>query len=231
MRLAKPTWLVVCATVASGIAPAAFGPWALAVGDPAAKAEIIAAFHKLNALPSLRIRWTAPGEMGVAEFVQPDQRLFSGKSAQGSLEIFQIGTEIRTRYDFPGASSGWRCAKSRGTTTYFDTDKMQKDTTTEVVRKPDTVIDGTPVHAYADAKTKGELYVGAQTGLPRRAVDPAKPATADLYDYGAPITITPPPCGWDIRARDRAATGQSSYSQQLRGTASVSSMRIARFLS
>jgi hypothetical protein len=195
MRLAKLTWLVVCAAVAAGIAPAAFGPWALAAGDQAAKSEAIAAFQKLNALPSYRIRWTAPGGTGVAEIVQPDRRHFSGKSAQGSLEIFQIGTETRLHYDFPGAPSGWRCTKSRGTTTYFDIDKMQKDTTTEVVRKPDTVIDGTPVHAYADAKTNDELYVGAQTGLPRRVVDGEKNATADFYDYGAPITITPPPCG------------------------------------
>jgi len=195
MRLAKPTWLSVCAPVAAGIALAAVGPWALAAGDPAAKAEAIAAFQKLNAVPSYRIKWTSPEGTGVAEISQPDRRHFSGKSAQGSVEIFQIGTDTRIHYDFPGAPSGWRCTKSREVSAYFDIDRMRKDTTTEVVRKSDTVIDGTPVHTYADAKTGDELYVGAETGLPRRVVDQEKAAMADFYDYGVPITITLPPCG------------------------------------
>jgi hypothetical protein len=195
MRPANLTWLIVCAVVVAGIALSAVGPGALAAGDPAAKAEAIAAFQKLNALPSYRIKWTSSEGTGVAEIVRPDRRHFSGKSAQGSMEIFQIGTDRAVHYDFPGAPSGWRCTKSREVSAYFDIDKMRKDTTTEVVRKPDTVIDGTPVHTYADAKTGDELYVGAETGLPRRAVDHEKNATADFYDYGVPITITLPPCG------------------------------------
>lgn len=195
MRLAKLTWLVVSAAVTAGVAPAAFGPAASAAGDPAAKAEAIAAFAKLNTLPSYRIRWTGSGGTGVAEIVQPDKRHFSGKSPRGSAEIFQIGTDLRVHYDFPGAPSGWRCTTSRALTVYFDVDKMRKDTTTEVIRRPDTVIDGTPVRGYADAKTNDELYVGAQTGLPRRVLDSQKTFTADFYDYGVPITITPPPCG------------------------------------
>ena len=195
MRLAKLTWLVVSAVAAAGIVPAAFGPWASAAGDPAAKAEAIAVFEKLNALPSYRIRWTAPEGTGVAEVVQPDKRHFSGTSVRGSVEIFQVGTDTRVHYDFPGAPGGWRCTTSRATTIYFDVGKMRKDTTTEVIRKPDAVIDGTPVRGYADAQSNDELYVGAQTGLPRRVLNPQKNFTADFYDYGAPITITPPPCG------------------------------------
>jgi hypothetical protein len=48
-------------------------------------------------------------------------------------------------------------------------DKMKKDLT-EVIRKPDAMIEGTPVHAYADVAGRGTLYVAAATGLPRRLV-------------------------------------------------------------
>lgn len=199
MRSAKLTHITVCAAMAAGIATVAIGPRALAAGDAAAKAEAIAAFQKLNSVPSYRIKWTSPEGTGVAEIVQPDKRHFVGKSAQGSAEIFEIGTERSIHYDVPGAPSGWQCTKSREVSTYFDIARMRRDTTTDVIRKPDTVIDGTPVHVYADANTGDELYVSAPTGLPRRVRwdpgNPEKSVTADFYDYGAPITITPPPCG------------------------------------
>jgi hypothetical protein len=191
--------LTVCAATVAGIATAAIGPRASAAGDPAAKADAIAAFQKLNFVPSYRIKWASAEGTGVAEIVQPDKRHFVGKSARGSVEIFEIGTEHSIHYDFPGAPSGWRCTKSRKVSTYFDIDKMRTDTTTDVIRKPDTVIDGTPAHVFADANTGDELYVSAPTGLPRRVRwdpgHPEKSVTADFYDYGAPITITPPPCG------------------------------------
>jgi hypothetical protein len=195
MRLVKLMWLAVCAVAAAGIAPAVTGRSALAAGDPAAKAEAIESFNKLNALPSFRMRWTTPEGTGLSEIVRPDKGHFVGKSAQGSIELFVIGTQHYTHYDFPGAPSGWRCSTGREHNTYFDIDKMRADTTTDVVRAPDTVIDGTPVHGYADAKTGDELYVGTQTGLPRRIVEREKTATVDFFDYGAPITITPPSCG------------------------------------
>ncbi|HLW48812.1 MAG TPA: hypothetical protein VKW09_13720 [bacterium] len=195
MRRAKPARLVLCVFAMAGAAAVGVGSQAVAAGDPAAKAEAIAAFQKLNTVPSYRIKWTSPEGVGVAEIVQPDKRHFTGKGDKGSVEIFQIGADRAIRYDVPGMPSGWRCGKSQTISTYFDIDKMRSDTTVEAVRKPDTVIDGMPVHVYANANSGEELYVGAQTGLPRRYYSSDKRVTADFYDYGAPITITPPPCG------------------------------------
>ncbi len=189
MRKTTLTWLVACA------AAAAIGPQAFAAGDPAAKAEVIAAFQKLNALPSFRIKWTNPESSGIAEFIQPDKRHFTGKTDKGSVEIYQIGTENRMHLEYPGVPSGWRCTDSATMLRQIDTDKMQKDLT-DVNRRPDTVIDGMPVHGYADSKDSIELYVGAQNGLPRRVVGKDNRGyTADFYDYGSPIPFTPPPCG------------------------------------
>jgi hypothetical protein len=74
-----------------------------------------------------------------------------------------------------------------------------------VARSQDLVIDGMPTHGYAFTRTgtsKGrtvtvtyKLYVGVQTGLPRRLeVSGGARETFDFYDYGAKITITLPPC-------------------------------------
>jgi hypothetical protein len=44
---------------------------------------------------------------------------------------------------------------------------------------------------------KTTLYVGSQTGLPKRAVfvsSGGHQATMDFYDYGAHIIIVPPTC-------------------------------------
>jgi hypothetical protein len=187
---ARLLWIVITAVGAAGM-----GPQALAAGDPAAKAEAIAAFERLNAVPSYRIRWTSSDGTGIAEIVQPDKRHFAGKSDKGSVEIIEVGVHRGIRYDVPGAPTGWQCSTGRGVSTYFDIDKMRRDTTTQAVRRPDTVIDGTPVHGFADANTGDELYVGIQNGLPRRVIDKQKNVTADFYDFGAPIAITPPPCG------------------------------------
>lgn len=51
---------------------------------------------------------------------------------------------------------------------------------------------------------KHTIYVGAQTGLPRRQVSDfaglaaTGPLTTDYYDYGAKIEITLPPCKKEI---------------------------------
>ena len=108
------------------------------------------------------------------------------------------------------AQHEWRCApdgNSWPTVTVFDIDNIRKDLdATQVVRNPDTVIDGTPVRAYAadqivdGARTTGALYIGAQNGLPQRLVD-THPGdndpvteTVDFSDCGAKITIVLPPC-------------------------------------
>lgn len=198
MARVKRVWVTLCAATAVGFALAPAGPPAFAAGDPAAKAEAIAAFQRLFALPTFRVKWTNPEANGLLEFVQPNQQHLTAKSDKGSIEIFQIGTETRMHYDYPGAPSGWRCFNGQqGIPRWFNVDKMREDTTTEVVRRPDTVINGTPVHAYTDTKTRGELYVGIQNGLPRRFVgfEPKGNFTGDFYDFGVPIMLTPPACG------------------------------------
>lgn len=200
MRVARVTWLVVCAAVAAAVAMAAFGPRAVAAGDPAAKGEVIAAFEKLNALPSYKIKISGPDGSGIWEIVNPDKRHILAKSDKGSLEIYSIGSDTRTRYDFPGAPTGWRCVKSaRPNPVLFDTDKWQKEWKDEVIRKPDTVIDGRSArgYGYADSKKNGVLYIDAQNGLPRRFVSEESKGSwmGDFYDFGVPIVFNPPACG------------------------------------
>ncbi len=73
-------------------------------------------------------------------------------------------------------------------------------------RRADTVIVGTAVRTYIyryAAKAQGQtvsvkttLYVGTQTGLPRRAVTSGGrgDVTIDFYEYGAKIDIRLPAC-------------------------------------
>ena len=54
---------------------------------------------------------------------------------------------------------------------------------------------GTPAHTILSAKdggNKDSVYVGSQTGLPKRVTSPD--GTIDYYDYGAHVAITLPPC-------------------------------------
>ncbi len=78
-----------------------------------------------------------------------------------------------------------------------------KGVAVEYGRRPpsrDTIIDGTPVHAYADnSSSEGStaVYIGTQTDLPLRllVVNGGKTDTIDYYAYGAKVTITLPSCG------------------------------------
>jgi hypothetical protein len=59
------------------------------------------------------------------------------------------------------------------------------------------LIDGTPVHTIFSTKdggTKDTIYVGSQTGLPKRVIRGDGGQTIDYYDYGVPVAITLPPC-------------------------------------
>lgn len=168
-------------------------------GDPSAKAQVVAAFEKLNSVPSYRMKSTTSEATALIEIVRPDKRHFTAQSPKGTVESIAVGKEIRTRYNMPGAPAGWRCTTdSRSLETFYNMSRIRKDLT-EVVRRPDAMIEGTPVHAYADVAGRGTLYVAAATGLPRRLVlvniQSAKTATIDFYDYGAPITIMLPSCG------------------------------------
>ncbi len=213
MRTLRPEWLILSALLSAGIAITAVGPAASTIqGDPAAKAEIVAAFHRLNALPSYRMKGTSSrdGVTGVVEKVRPDKSRFTYHSPQGTYEGIAVGKQFAYRITGQGETAGWRCTpegNSWPTVTAFDIDNIRKDLdTAQVVRKPDTVIDGTPVRAYAaeqnvdGARSTGAAYIGAQNGLPRRLVSTHQgdsgpvTETIDFYDYGAKITIVLPPC-------------------------------------
>lgn len=205
MRPSLVVPMIVIAVLDGCIAFSLRGSAALAAasqGDPAAKAEVVAAFERLNSVPSYRMKTSAPeGTTVLVEVVPPDKRHYVAQSpARGTFEYITVGTQTRERVNMPGQPEGWRCtAKSRPLDTRFNLDRVKQDLT-EVIRRPDTVIDGIPVHTYAPASGGGgALYVGVQTGLPRRMVlvdkQSGKTATIDFYDYGAPITIALPPCG------------------------------------
>jgi hypothetical protein len=203
-RTPRSEWLIFSAMLSAGIAITAIGPAASAAqGDPAAKAEIVAAFQRLNALPPYRIKGTSNKKDGmtlVYEIVRPDKSHFTYHSPQGTYEGITIGKQGAFRITMSGEAASWQCTTGSDNSpanTAFYPDKIRQDLESKpVVRKPDTVIDGTPVHLYTDPSGKDAIYVGAQTGLPRRLVDADAESggTLDFYDYGAKITIGLPPC-------------------------------------
>jgi hypothetical protein len=173
----------------------AMTPAPAAQGDPAAKAEVLAAFHKLNALSGYRMKViTADGTALEGEIVPPDREHWTGRGAQLSGEWIRVGNAVRTRFIIGGAPGGWQCNIS-APSFLAEIDKHKNEVT--ALRRPDALIDGVPVRVYTDG-AGSTLYVGAQTGLPRRlvAVDSqsGKGDTLDFFDYGAKLSITLPPC-------------------------------------
>jgi len=180
----------VAATAAAGAAVAARG-------DPAAKAEVVAAFQRLNARPSYRMRFTSQEGIGVVEVLRPDRVYSEVRTRQGTYEFIAVGTQSRLRVTKQGQPGGWRCS-SNGTRPVFLSamDRVRRNET-PVIRRPDTEIQGTPVHSYADASGRGlVLYVDALTGLPRRLVevDSQTRGVLDFYYYARPFAIALPPC-------------------------------------
>lgn len=195
-------WLIGFALITAGfvIAVPSLGSPAVQ-GDPAARAEIDAAFQRLKALPSYRMKATSSkdGATSLYEFVHPDKSHVTVRSSQYVYEVFTVGKQSSSRMTAPGQPAGWQCAPLSAPVLglFGNIDQFQKDLdTTPVARKPDTVVEGMPVHAYAEGT--GTLYVGVRTGLPRRIVDTDKEnggtITVDFYDYGAKITIVLPAC-------------------------------------
>ncbi|HKV45214.1 MAG TPA: hypothetical protein VJT32_11165 [bacterium] len=164
-------------------------------GDPAAQAEVLAAFRKLNALPGYRMKVTTADEMALqGEIVPPDREHWTGQGAQLSGEWVRVGTAVRTRFVIGGTPGGWQCNIS-APSFLAEVDKHKNDVT--ALRRPDAVIDGVPVRVYTDG-AGSTLYIGTRTGLPRRLVSvnsqSGKGDTLDFFDYGAKLTITLPPC-------------------------------------
>ena len=175
-------------------------------GDQTAWQEITAAFQRLEAT-SYRMRMTAPGQMVITEHVPPDStRVTTRITGAGESESITIGNETRYRVSVPGVPDTWLCNNAGPRPPVSELKDLFSEV--EVSRRPDTVIAGAPVHTYnltsairggdQTAKTTTIIYVGIQTGLPRRSVTryplSAEEVVIDYYDYGAPITITLPAC-------------------------------------
>jgi hypothetical protein len=185
-------------------APLALNP-ALA-GDPAARQEVISAYHKLQAR-SYRMRMTAPDQTVLAEHAAPDSwRMITTITGQpGKIESITVGGETRSRVIGAGAPGTWICSAA-GPQPPIALTMNDFDAALEVSRHPDIVIAGSRAHAYELTYTvRGQsagattLYVDARTGLARRSVTPSPAGggsvVTDYYDYGAPISIRLPACG------------------------------------
>jgi len=173
-------------------------------GDRAAYDEVVASFKKLFALPGYRMKFTfEANQTAVVEITPPNGFHTTAHTSNGNMEMISTGGKTATKIDMPGAPTGWRCtvAAPRQPFTIPDPDKAVREGsgTIDVSRGADTNIEGTPVHTYISTSNGGKdtIYVGSQTGLPRRIVSDkssGQPTTIDYYDYGANIVLTMPPC-------------------------------------
>jgi len=182
-----------------------FPPGALVTGDETAWHEIAAAVAKQRT-----IAYRSQASDGTTvEYSPPD----STHTITEREEDIVVGHDRRYRYRTSpsGVPGRWLCDSAFPDGP--DPEKLLSELHMSygASREADTMIDGTPVHAYSiivslsangqSIATTYTFYVTTQTGLPRRWVGPATLGTStpvvvvDDYDYGAPITITLPACG------------------------------------
>jgi hypothetical protein len=182
-----------------------FPTGALVTGDQTAWREITAAASKQRTL-SYREK---DSDGTTVEYSPPD----SIHTVTQRIEEIVVGQARRYRYrtNAGGAPGKWLCDSAPPSGP--DTGKLLSELHLSYAasREADTTIDGTPVHAYSiivslgvggpGIASKYTFYIDSRTGLPRRWVGPASlgnpvpEIVSDVYDYGAPITITLPACG------------------------------------
>jgi hypothetical protein len=179
-------------------------------GDTAAWKEIDAALTRLRALPGWRVK-----EIGSdgsvtreVEFAPPDYHI-TRRTPKGTFEIFRVGSVTVSRTSLKDSPAGAKCRRTeraRQPIAFQDLkDFVSSSSGTgelTVRRKSDTSIGGAPVRAYtyllqrgAGSATRGDFYIGAKTGLPRRSTLEAlggRTITRDYYDYGAKTAFTLP---------------------------------------
>jgi hypothetical protein len=196
VRISRLKRGILTTVVIAGLVAAAAGDGAPAApGNASAKAQVAAAFQRLNGRPRYRMRRTGREGIGVGEVIQPDKLHTTVRTSQGTFEFIAVGTESRLRLTKAGHPAGWQCNPGGRRPAFLSIVDRMRHNETPMFRKPDTEIEGTPVHVYAD--TSGNtLYVDSLTGLPRRIVDTGKQSagTLDFYYYGTPFTIALPPC-------------------------------------
>ncbi len=169
-------------------------------GDPAAWAEIVAALKKAQGT-SYRIKYKLGGVTTIMEFVPPNSTHMIAQSPAGVSETISVGSAYRVRN-----GDKWACPPegAMGAGILQPIWDLRGEVT--VTRGQDLVIDNMPTRGYAytySQQSQGQstivnykLYVGVQSGLPRRSVISQTGYTfaIDFYDYGAKIAITLPPC-------------------------------------
>ena len=175
-------------------------------GDLAAWNEVGAAFRKLQALSGYRMR-VANGQSPDMRFevVPPAAVRMAVPAGNGSMETITVRGQSRFRINAPGGPGQWQCQGSPSVE--FPGNPAEAiQGTVQVSRGADIVIEGSAVRTYiytytatAQGQTisvKTTLYVGKQTGLPRRALTSGGggDTTIDYYDYGAKLDIQLPPC-------------------------------------
>lgn len=186
-------------------------------GDAAAWTELVTAYRKLNSLSGYRVKGdVSGGGRGGASFVyevEPPDRAYheTRQTSRGTVELFSIGDKIVGR--MPGRGRCRTLARDPNRIPLFrDLADPGDDFAYTITRQPDSVIDGTPTHAYGvtlDGARGGQsipatIYIGAQTGLPRRVVTTvtvanqgttrSRTTTLDFYDYGTKINVVLPNC-------------------------------------
>jgi len=177
-------------------------------GDTAAYAEIEAAYKNLLALSGFRIKMTGGpgGAEATGEMTPPDSIHMVMKLPSGEVEVIRVGNEVRLRTNAPDGEGKWQCATGAPafSMSSADLEKGLKGTVEiAVARGADTTIARESVHTYTMTATGSglptattTLYVGAESGLPRRVVVPTitSELTIDYYDYGARLDIPLPLC-------------------------------------
>jgi hypothetical protein len=200
--------MISAAAVVLSLAAAVATPSHAAVtvtGDKTAWHEIEAAFQKLDGT-TYRMTMTAPGQTVIVEHVPPDSRrtITTITGQVGEIESIGVGGETRVRVIGPGASANWTCNDEEAPQPPIVLTMEGLGMAVEVARRPDVLIVGAHARAYLltytfQGKRPGHrttVYVDRKTGLPKRSITPYGTGTvvATYYDYGAPITITLPPC-------------------------------------
>lgn len=177
-------------------------------GDTAAYAEIEAAYKNLLALPGFRIKMAGGpgGADATGEVTPPDSMHMLMKLPSGEVEMIRVGKEVRFRTNAPEGEGKWQCVTGAPAFSMSSDDlarELKGTVEIAVGRGADTTIGRESVHTYTvTAKGSGlpttteTLYVGVESGLPRRAVVPtiASELTIDYYDYGVKLDITLPSC-------------------------------------
>jgi hypothetical protein len=177
-------------------------------GDAAAWSAIVAAEKKLRGLVGYRIRVSvSDGTTATGDFSPPNLHWLV-LSKDGTSEIFVVGNKSAIRHIAPGAAGGVLCRIGTDIHSVPFPEPTDRQGELTVTRKDDTVIDGVPVHLYDytmvvnGVQVDGEMYLGIQSGLPRRTVETyatnsgLQTTTKDYFDYGVKVVppITLPQC-------------------------------------